>query len=154
MRFWLSWVACMLVIVLSGIAHADTVRVSLVEVRLVYAHSGELSENVADPNRQFALWNTVIGEGDAKEPANDVLVLVHFERIKDKQQVPPISIAAYGPGTSKPFEIRRNLAPAFIDGTLAVEAMLLHGVTCGEFDVVAKIGKSKTTTRMKFPCGE
>lgn len=50
---------------------------SLGEIRafLFYKESGRLSENLLGREPEFVGWNTIIGAGEAEEPADDLLVV-------------------------------------------------------------------------------
>lgn len=50
---------------------ADGPNIERVEARLFYSHSGTLSAPLAP---DMALWNVIIGEGDASEPSESTLV--------------------------------------------------------------------------------
>lgn len=49
-----------------------------IRAHLFYEHSGKLSRDITDPP-QMVLWNTIIGGGDAAEPARNLLVVVVIE---------------------------------------------------------------------------
>ena len=74
MRVGLS-VPIFLVALAAPAAAADRITVEAIQVRLLYEKTGKLSKDIAPP-AEFAGHNTIIGEGDAEEPANDVLVTV------------------------------------------------------------------------------
>ncbi|MCC7097679.1 MAG: hypothetical protein IT472_10915 [Thermomonas sp.] len=50
---------------------ADGPNIERVEARLFYSHSGSLSAPITPDT---ALWNVIIGEGDASEPSESTLV--------------------------------------------------------------------------------
>ena len=55
---------------------ATGLTIGAIEARLWYEETGRLSENVIGGD--FRLWNTIIGEGDAEEPASNMLVTVQI----------------------------------------------------------------------------
>src|SRR5688572_114818 len=57
----------------SGSAHAA--EIGRIGAHLVYEETGRLSPDILT-QPDFVAWNTVIGEGSAEEPANDLLVMV------------------------------------------------------------------------------
>ena len=64
----------------SGPPKADALRIRDLEVRLFYHHSGSFSGDItAEHEHPFVLWNTLIGEGDAKEPSTSLLATVVVE---------------------------------------------------------------------------
>jgi hypothetical protein len=66
----------------AGPVHAtpdDGVTIGSLRAHLFYARSGSLSEDLIGRDPPFSGWNTVIGEGDAKEPAENLLVIARLE---------------------------------------------------------------------------
>jgi len=64
----------LLVMLSGGSAIAQSARplqVDRIDVRLFYHHSGTFSEPI---DKRTALWNTIIGAGDAKEPSSSLFV--------------------------------------------------------------------------------
>lgn len=53
----------------------DGIRIGAVRAHLYYQRSGVLSEDLVAWRPHFNGWNTVIGEGDAEEPAENLLVV-------------------------------------------------------------------------------
>jgi hypothetical protein len=132
-----------------------TAWIDRIEMRLFYIYSGTLSENIAAPAEFFG-WNTVIGEGSAKEPADDVLVTVYLKRVPGSgggfDKVSIIAKDARGKILGK-----RIAEPYMADeqGNAAV-ALLLHDATCaGTITVTAKMGRAlaKSNTA-NLSCGE
>ena len=67
-----------LVLGLAGPALAapdDGVRIGAVRAHLFYERSGQLSDDLLAREKPFIGWNTVIGEGDAAEPAQNLLLV-------------------------------------------------------------------------------
>src|SRR5262245_25645280 len=56
-------------------ASAQAVHVEDIRVQLFYERSGKLSEDFTKV-KDVSFWNTTIGEGTAKEPANSFLVSI------------------------------------------------------------------------------
>lgn len=57
----------------------DGVSIGGLRAHLFYERSGVLSEDLISRDPQFSGWNTVIGEGDAKEPAENLLVIARID---------------------------------------------------------------------------
>lgn len=55
---------------------SDGVELGGITAHLFYKNSGRLSDDLLARDPPFIGWNTVIGEGDAEEPAEDLLVTV------------------------------------------------------------------------------
>lgn len=122
-----------------------------IEMRLLYAYSGTLSEDISKPF-EFSAWNTVIGEGEAKEPADDVLVTVHMGSMPTAR-FEPVTITAKD-GNGKILGKRTTTAWAG-NGGKATASLMLYGVTCaGTLTVTAKMGQSSMTNTANLPCGE
>src|SRR5688572_28996874 len=68
-------------------ATASMVDLERVEARLYYQHSGRLSDNLLGRDKEFVGWNTIIGEGDAEENADDLLVAVRVRAHEDEQTI-------------------------------------------------------------------
>jgi hypothetical protein len=56
-------------------AYVAPYRLSAIRAKLFYEQSGTFSEDIL-ASSGFALWNVVIGEGDAREPSSSTLVLI------------------------------------------------------------------------------
>lgn len=55
---------------------SDGAQMGGITAQLFYKNSGRLSDDLIARDPAFVGWNTVIGEGDAEEPAEDLLVTV------------------------------------------------------------------------------
>jgi hypothetical protein len=134
-------------------AAADEMRVASIEAFLVYGYSGKISANIADLNGNFSFWNSIINDADGQEPADDVLIIAHFEKTGDGRSE-QVSITAREKVTSKLLDTRKNLAPSFINGKIAAQSLLLHHIGCTNFDVIVSVGKVKKSINLPFKCGE
>lgn len=128
-------------------------KIDALEARLFYETSGKLSENVATPAR-FNGWNTIIGEGDAKEPANDLLVTVALSVNRhEENSSKPLVVTVYGAKGKK--LARRKITSLFFKDGKVTKAFLAQDVGCaGEGRIEAAFGKEKKTERFKLDCGE
>ena len=76
MRFGLAALLLLLVATAPALAAPDDgVRIAAVRAHLFYQHTGVLSEDLIARKPHFNGWNSAIGEGDAKEPAENLLVV-------------------------------------------------------------------------------
>jgi len=57
---------------------AGALRLRPIRARLIY-DDGTLSANIVDSTNVWTLWNTVIGEGDAKKPSHATMIEVPVE---------------------------------------------------------------------------
>ncbi|WP_088181800.1 hypothetical protein [Sphingobium sp. Z007] len=147
-------------VLLAGAATADPppphALIESVRAQLFYELSGTLSGNIASPPSRFSGWNTVIGEGEAKEAAQDLLVTV---RVKGN--------GADGFLTETPLVITaRNSAGKLLgsrsvtgilvpyEGSVAT-ALWINNATCaGKLTIEAKLGKQVKTATVALDCGE
>lgn len=134
----------------SGAAFA--LEIEKIEARVFLTGSASLSDNVA-AGSGVNLWNTVIGEGDIAEPANDVLVIVTVAGEAGSFDAGTLTIDITG-------HDGKALASRKIEGLLLGSAgKVSHGVyvtdaTCNALTVKAAIGKSEKTIEVPFACGE
>src|SRR3954453_19055522 len=82
-------------------ASAAHIEMSDIQARLFFSETGRLSDDLLARKKQFVFWNTIIGEGDAEENADDLLVSVTLTAGKfgtpeeNEQNVPgPLTIKA------------------------------------------------------------
>jgi hypothetical protein len=74
--------------------------IARIEARLFYEETGRLSDELLHRSKPFSGWNTIIGEGDAEEHADDLLVTVRMEpsggAAQDQKSVDaPLTLSAY-----------------------------------------------------------
>jgi hypothetical protein len=139
---------------LIGAADAPAkVALGEIKVRLLYQYSATLSGNVASPAKP-SLWNTVIGEGDAREPATDALVTVGLtggepDTVTDRPLI--VTVRAGGKVLT-----RRRFDDIIVPMEGATwSALWLPDVTCkGHVTVEATYGTQRKTAAVDFDCGE
>ena len=123
-----------------------------VEARLLYERSGKLSKNILPPAK-FEGHNIIIGEGDAEEPANDILITVGLAADGDEATttVPlTIKITARGKVLAQ-----RTVKAVLLTKGRAYRSVLVQDGTCaGEMVVEATLGTQKKTAKVILACGE
>lgn len=134
---------------------APQATIESIRVQLYYEGSGTLSGNIAPPAK-FSGWNTVIGEGDAKEPAQDVLVSVRLKSDgSDGFLTETLLVITARNGAGKIIgqrTVRSILVP--YQGTVA-SALWLPNATCaGKLRIEARFGKQVRTASASLDCGE
>lgn len=134
-------------------AAAAEPAIGKIEARLFYEASGRLSDNIAPP-AEIALFNTVIGEGGAEEPAGDVLVAVTVAGEAGSFVETPLTIRVVA------IDDGSVLAERKIEGLLlsaqgsVTRAVFVPDSTCRAFRIEAAIGESKASAEIPFVCGE
>ncbi|MBV1688021.1 hypothetical protein KRR38_10125 [Novosphingobium sp. G106] len=135
--------------------HAEPVPAHLQgpQVRLWYEESGRLSEDIAPP-RSITLWNTIIGEGEAEEIANDALFTIHVRTSGEQNLAQPLFLSA----TDKASKILAQRTFKSIltskDGN-AVVPLWVRDIGCaGTVVFAARIGSERQSFSIDFPCGE
>ena len=136
-------------------AAADAQQVGRIRAHLVYEETGRLSEDlVARPD--FAAWNTIIGSGEAEEPANDVLVMVEVIGTTGGEEniAAPLEIVARGENGR--VLGRRRLRDLFASEQGRVwKALWLPDSTCaGRIDITATIAGRARSAQLNLGCGE
>lgn len=124
-----------------------------IEARFVYGTTGALSENIAPPSK-FAAWNTMIGEGDAKEPASDLLVIVTLKSEPAEANLPsPLTITLSNDRGR--VLARRTITSLFVKDGKAARAMFVPDAAClGKVAIKATMGASQRVTNLQLNCGE
>jgi len=135
-------------------AQGNVAKVEEIRAQLFYERSGRLSQNIAPPAK-FEGHNTVIGEGDAEEPAGDILVSVLLSspagKVLDKDE---LLIQATRKKDKRLVGARKFKSLQFgQDGKLA-KALYLTGATCETLEILATIGRSRKTATVNFRYGE
>ena len=134
-------------------AMASEISLQEINIQLFYATTGTLSKNIGSPS-QFNAWNTIIGEGDAAEPASDLLVTVRLVAQKDEaNSMVPLNILV----KSENGKIlgQRKIKNLFLKGGRSIQAVFVPNATCaGHLTVEAVFGPEKKSTSIDLNCGE
>jgi hypothetical protein len=136
-------------------AHAQSTAVTIddIQVHLFLEISGALSKNVAPPAAP-ALWNTIIGEGDAEEPANDFLVVVHLSGAPGKFVKQSLIVTVGRAGEKKPISERRFETLLFGPEGKLTKPVFVTNATCAPVRITASTGSIRKSTNVDFRCGE
>lgn len=65
-----------------------------IQLRLFYKGSGRLSDDILSRKEEFVFHNTIIGEGDAVEAADDVLISVEMSAGKLMKELKASQLAS------------------------------------------------------------
>lgn len=127
------------------------------KVQLFLERSGTLSENVVGSKKKF--FNTMLGQGDAGEPADAVLVTLVFEGTKNTRgsdklarDLAQVKVTQTTPAGQKILLNRVYGGFLFGDNGLAHKAFLIDNATCAPLEIDAKIGKTRKTAKIEFSC--
>ena len=126
--------------------------IDAIMVRLLYERTGSVSPNIAPPSN-FGYWNTPIGEGDAAEPANDLLVQIELSIADDQANVAtPLRVTV----SSKEGKVlsQRTFESLFFSGGKVVKSLFVPDASCADIAAKAAIGDNGNTTRVNLECGE
>lgn len=128
-------------------------EITTIEARFVYEKTGGLSENIAPPST-FHAWNTMIGEGDAKEPANDLVVMVGLKSEPAEANLStPLTITMIN--DKGRVLARRKIGSMFIKDGKAMRALFVPDAAClGKVAIKATIGASERIANLRLDCGE
>ncbi|MCC3244361.1 hypothetical protein LG047_03315 [Methylocystis sp. WRRC1] len=127
--------------------------ISGVEARLFYEGTGILSDNIASP-APFNGWNTMIGEGDAKQPANDLIVTVSLTSTPAEANVKGPLIISVVNEKGRTIASRKFKSLFFKDGK-AVKALYLRDAACiGKVTLKARLGAQERIGNIELNCGD
>jgi len=138
---------------------SPALKVTAIEARLFYGYSGKLSDDLLKRDPAFSGWNTVIGEGSAGEPADDLLVSVRIEPVLKPSGVEgvfsdqPVVVTATADG--------KVVAKRTFTGTLtnaqgvSWKGLYLRDIGCaGKLTIEAVAGRQRKVATLQFDCGE
>jgi len=139
-------------------AHAQ-VAIDEIRAQLFLERSGKLSENLVGAKK--ALFNTVIGEGDAGEPADAILITLAFTGAKNSKSSDKIardlaSITVKQQAKTGEKILLRRVYGGFLFGETGRihKAFLLDNATCAPLEIEVKVGRSRKEAKLDFACGE
>lgn len=132
---------------------APVLKLETIRVQLLYTTTGTLSEDIAPP-ADFSLFNTVIGEGSAAEPANDFLVSVVVSS-PEAQANATLPVVITVRGENGKVLGKRTFDSVFVDNHRVVASLLVTDATCaGPVYIEAVMGAQKLRAHLEFSCGE
>ncbi len=125
-----------------------------IEVRLFYERSGRLSPNIAPPAR-FTAWNTIIGEGDAQEPAQDLVatIAVRSGGAEANTTVPVTLTARNEAGRVLATRTWRSILIGQ-SGQTVLPLFLANTACGGKITIEAQMGAARKRTTVSMDCGE
>ena len=143
-------------IALAGAAQAaDGFSIENLRAHLFYERSGTLSENVLVSKPVF--WNTVIGEGEVKEPASNVLIVVELVGPEDASSETPVTIEVFSDRDGWQQIARKSFDFVYtVPGNrpTVARALWVEDATCSPMRIIAKHGTDEMKAEIPFACGE
>ncbi len=137
-------------------------KISEVRAHLVYEENGELSRDIFKSD--FALWNVIIGEGDAEGHSSSTLVYVIVETDGKEIKTDPVLQFSAVSEDGKRVKYQKNLTYYFpTEGaSKTFVPFLLHDTGCQKIKLTAKLVENKTPAKIYqtvkkeilFACGE
>lgn len=140
---------------------SSSVTLGDIEARLYYKETGRLSDNVLSRGKEFLFHNTIIGEGDAEEYADDLLIAVPLSTGKlgdplasHKFIDSPVEIVARdASGKVLGRRVHKDVLTSY-RGT-EYKVLWLNDVTCaGDVTVTASYAGQKKSVKLEMGCGE
>ncbi len=132
---------------------AATVTLTGVEARLFYEGTGVLSENIASP-ATFHAWNSAIGEGDARQPANDLVVTAALASTPAEATVKGPLVISVINEKGRPIAKRKFKTVFFKDGKAAKALFVPDAVCIGKVTIKAVFGAQQRVANVELNCGE
>lgn len=137
-------------------------KISEVRAHLVYEENGELSRDIFKGD--FALWNAVIGEGDAEGHSSSTLVFVVVETDGKETKTNPVLQFSAVSEDGKRVKYTKTLPYYFpTEGaSKTFVPILLHDTGCQKIKLTAKLVEKNAPTKIyqtvtkeiPFACGE
>ncbi len=137
-------------------------KISEVRAHLVYEENGELSRNIFEGN--FALWNAVIGEGDAEGHSSSTLVYVVVETDGKEIKTNPVLQFSAVSEDGKRVKYTKTLQYYFpTEGaSKTFVPILLHDTGCQKIKMTMKLVEKNAPSKIyqtvkkeiPFACGE
>jgi hypothetical protein len=153
------------ILAMSAFANAQaksSSKISEVRAYLMYEENGERSKNILVGN--FALWNVIIGAGDAEGHASSTLVHVIVSTDGKEIKTNPVLQFSATSDDGKPYKYSKTFEYIFpTEGASKVFVpFLLHDTGCQKIKLTMKlVEKSKptivyqtVTKTIPFACGE
>lgn len=152
---WAPAIAAGLLMMTGGMASAQDATVESIGVQLFYEYNGTFSDDLAK-RKELSLWNTMIGEGDAKQPANSFLVTVTVKGAPetfDKAAALTVTVT----GDKRKNKVAEKVFKGILFGSegRVVKPLFVHDWICAPLTITAKLksGSSKIF-KLPFRCGE
>ncbi len=137
-----------------GAATKSPLKLHAIKAQLIYQSSGTFSEDLITSNN-FVYWNTIIGEGSAKEPTDKLLVMVQVK--SSKKELNPkgekILITVKENGKVK---AESEQTVGFMTNFSYHVPLIVNNIGCEPLTITAKIKGDSLSLEKEIPfkCGE
>ena len=137
----------------------DNVSLGKIQIRLFYKETGRLSEDLFSRQEPFVFFNTIIGEGDAEEAADDLLISIVLDSGKweaDNQKFlnEPVTLIAKS-ADGKIIAQRRFASVLTSHDGRETKALWLQDATCmGDVTITASFRNQLQRAQISMGCGE
>jgi hypothetical protein len=124
--------------------------------QLYYKLSGKLSDNLLARKEPFSGWNTVIGEGDAEEPAEDLLVSVTISSASGEESFLEDKLALWVTDAKGKILARREFDGVLVpyQGSVA-NPLWVGNIGCaGKLTMHARLRGEEKRAELRLDCGE
>lgn len=140
---------------LAAPASAADVKIGEIRAFIFLERSGTWSKNLVGSKEP--LFNTLIGEGPAGEPASTVLIDIAVTG--DKNSAPKYASAIVNliqSGKNGQRTTTKKGLVGFLFGESGVihKPLFLENATCAPLEIEVKVGKAVKTAKIDFQCGE
>jgi hypothetical protein len=135
---------------------AASVELDRVEAYLFYKGTGRLSDDLLNRVKEFAGWNAIIGEGDAEEPADDLVVAARLTSLDgtEKYVAGPVELSVRN-GKGKVIGSRTWKGVLTSKDGAVVLPLWLNDVGCaGELKFTARYNGTTKAAHLALDCGE
>jgi hypothetical protein len=137
---------------LLSVAASQAPSLTDIQMHLFYEESGRLSPDLTQ-QPDFAGWNTIIGEGSAEEPANDLLIVVELKTTGEKFVRTPLRVSVTAKGkTLASRQYRTFLIPKA--GRVYLPLWVRDAGCAGDIKADVRFGSQHRSESLSLQCGE
>jgi len=136
-------------------SEGDGVTIGGLRAHLFYERSGVLSEDLISRDPPFSGWNTVIGEGDAKEPSENLLVIARIDNKGAEAFLDEKLIVRVNDGKGAKIKERVFSGLLLAEHGAVHLPMWIDDAGClGQITISATFRKQKVSAPLQLMCGE
>lgn len=149
-------VAAAILMTCASPAVAQEVTLGPITAQLYYKFSGKLSGDLLARAEPFSGWNTVIGEGDAEEPAEDLLVVVTVASANEQEAFLEDKLQLWVTDAKGKTIARRDFEGVLVpyQGSVA-NPLWVNSIGCaGKLVLHAKLRGEEKRAELRLDCGE